>query len=55
MVLADDDEDVRPAEVINLGVEPAEFLTMVRQDADSTTFQIGLVFTGGKGRGSDEN
>lgn len=40
MVLADDDEEVRPAEVINLGVEPAEFLTMVRQDADSTTFQI---------------
>lgn len=40
MVLGDDDEEVRPTEVINLGVDPADFLTMVRQDAESTTFRI---------------
>ncbi len=40
MVLGDDDEEVQPVEVCNLGIAPDRFLTMVRQNGEATVFQV---------------
>lgn len=39
-ILGDDDEEIEPVRAINIGVEPSELITMVREDENVIVFKI---------------
>lgn len=39
-VLGDDDEQIEPARAVNIGVEPSELITLVREDENVIVFKI---------------